>query len=35
MLSLGDVEGMRVWRRIIDAIGELRRQVPAAEEKVH
>jgi hypothetical protein len=35
MLARGDVDGMRVWRRIMTAIGELRRGVPASGERLH
>ena len=35
MLEKGDLEGQRVWKRVLKAIGELRRQEPGAGEAVH
>lgn len=35
MLARGDVDGVLVWKRILAAIGELRREKPIAGEKVH
>jgi hypothetical protein len=35
MLARGDVDGALAWKRIMAAIGELRREKPIAGEKVH
>ncbi len=35
LLDKGDLEGQRVWLRILDRIRELRRLEPAEAERVH
>ncbi len=35
MLEAGDLDGYRVWKRILRAVGELRGVVPEPGEAVH
>ena len=35
MLDKGDLDGVAVWRQIVEAINELQRQGPAAGERRH
>ena len=35
MLDRGDLEGQRVWKRVLRAIDELRRNEPGAGEALH
>ena len=35
MLEAGDLDGYAVWRRILRAVAELRRAVPAHGEEMH
>ena len=35
MLEKGDLDGLAVWQRILRAVGELRRAVPAHGEEMH
>ncbi len=35
LLAAGDMDGRRVWHRIMEAIGELGRTAPGAGERVH
>ncbi len=35
LLEAGDIEGRRVWRRILEAIEELQRTRPRRDESTH
>ena len=35
MLEKGDLDGYAVWKRVLQAVGELRRAEPSSGERLH